>query len=251
MSDLPRQTAPQLPLFHRRIVPLDSSAHAALRLNRSAGYRYSSEADFVPIGLEEFQAAGLFYPILFTGGEQPVPVALLGIHHGHNLFVDRAGSWMPNAYVPAFIRAYPFVFLDDDATDTRCVGIEAEAECLSTEHGLKLFDEGQPTITLTEAIGFCESCRVSLEEARSFGEALDEAGLLETRDATISFSQGETARITGFRAVESGRLDEVSDAIFLEWRRRGWLTALFAHLMSAGNWAQFIELAASNPRIMQ
>lgn len=251
MSDLTPQTQPQLPLLHKQIVPLNSSAHGALQLDRGVGYRYCSDADFVPLGLQEFPAAGLYYPILFTGGEQPVPVALLGIHHGFNLFVDRQGSWMPNAYVPAFVRAYPFIFLDDVVTGARAVGIEADAECLSSERGQKLFEDGQPTAMLTEAVSFCESCRTSLDEARSFGEALEQAGLLETRDAAISFSYGGTARVTGFRAVDPRRIEEVSDLTFLEWRRRDWLAPLFAHLMSAGNWAQFIELAADAPRVVQ
>ncbi len=83
---------------------------------------------------------------------------------------------MPNAYVPAFVRAYPFIFLDDVVTGARAVGIEADAECLSSERGQKLFEDGQPTAMLTEAISFCECCRTSLEEARSFGEAMDRPG---------------------------------------------------------------------------
>ena len=137
---------------------------------------------------------------------------------------------MPNAYVPAFVRAYPFIFLDDVVTGARRVGIEADAECLSSERGQKLFEDGQPTAMLTEAVSFCESSRTSLDEARSFGEALEQAGLLETRDAAISFSYGGTARVTGFRAVDPRRIEEVSDLTFLEWRRRDWLSAPFLRI---------------------
>ena len=40
------------------------------------------------------------------------------------------------------------------------------------------------------------------------------------------------------------RLDAVSDEVFLDWRRRGWIPAIYAHLHSASQWGRLIDLAA-------
>jgi hypothetical protein len=250
-SDSAPQTAGALPLFHKNIIPLDAAAHARLRLDRGAGYGFSAAADYVPLGLEEIEPAGLFYPILFTSGEQPIPVALLGVRNGQNLFVDHAGAWMPQAYIPAYVRAFPFLFVEDAAKGARYVAVEADAACLSEERGLPLFQDDQPTLTLTEAVSLSENLRLSLRHAADLGTALRDAGVLEHRDATINFTAGETARIGGFMTIDRQKLDAVPDQVFLTWRQRGWLPAIYAHMASAGNWQAIIDLAANRPLMVQ
>ena len=234
---------PRLPLFHKNIVPLDPLRHGALKLDRGTGYGDSAAAEIVPIGLGEFETAARFYPILFAGEPQPVPVVMLGVARGWNLFVNAAGIWMPGAYVPALVRAYPFVFIAEGGGGSRSLGIEADAVCLGHEAGLPLFEEGKPTAVLSEAVSLCNACQESLADAAGFAAALDEAGVLVPKEATIEAKTGGTARITGFKTVDPEKLAAVPDDVFLDWRRRNWLPPLFAHLFSAANWLPFTELA--------
>jgi len=235
--------ATRLPLFHQNIVPLDPLRHGALKLDRGTGYGYASAAEIVPIGLGEFDSAAHSYPILFAGEPQPVAVVMLGIRQGWNLFVNAQGIWMPGAYVPALVRAYPFVFIAEEGGISRWLGIEADAVCLGTETGLPLFDEGKPTAVLSEAVALCNACEASLADAAGFAAALDEAGVLVPKEATIEAKTGGTAHIAGFKTVDPEKLAAVPDDVFLDWRRRNWLMPLFAHLFSAANWLPFTELA--------
>src|SRR5712691_2387821 len=241
-SDAAAATA-RLPLFHQNIVPLDPLRHGALKLDRGTGYGYASAAEIVPIGLGEFDSAAHSYPILFAGEKQPVAVVMLGVARGWNLFVNAEGRWMPGAYVPALVRAFPFVFIAEAGGDSRWLGIEADAICLGPETRLPLFVEGKPTAALSEAVSLCNACEESLADAAGFAAALDEAGLLVPKEATIEAKAGGTARIAGFKTVDPEKLAAVPDAVFLDWRRRNWLPALFAHLLSAANWLPFTELA--------
>jgi hypothetical protein len=234
---------PRLPLFHENIVPLDPIRHGSLKLDRNTGFGYAAAAEIVPIGLGEFEVAAHSYPILFAGEPQPVAVVVLGIGKGWNLFVNAAGIWMPGAYVPALVRAYPFVFIAEEGGGSRSLGIEADAACLGPENGQKLFDDGNPTAVLSEAVAFCNACEESLADAAGFAAALDEAGVLVPKEATIEAKTGGTARITGFKTVDPEKLAAVPDDVFLDWRRRNWLAPLFAHLFSAANWLPFTELA--------
>jgi hypothetical protein len=236
-------SATRLPMFHKKIVPLDPLRHGALKLDRGTGYGYSAAAEIVPIGLGEFEAAAHFYPILFAGEPHPVAVVMLGIAKGWNLFVNTAGIWMPGAYVPALVRAYPFVFIAEAGGGSRWLGIEADAACLGPEKGLPLFEEGNPTAVLSEAAAFCNACEESLADAAGFAAALDAAGVLVPKEATIEAKTGGTAHIAGFKTVDPAKLAAVPDDVFLDWRRRNWLPPLFAHLFSAANWLPFTELA--------
>jgi hypothetical protein len=237
--------APVLPLFFKRVVGINPALHGGLRLDRGAGYAHSTHAQSVPLGLGEFEVAAQHFPILFASGPIPTPVVLLGLAEGSNLFVDAQGAWRADTYVPAYIRAFPFIFVENAATRSVYVGMEPDAACLGPETGLPLFEDGKPTPALNEAIGFCSAFRDNTAAAAALGRALQEHGLLEEEEATVNFTAGGTSRIRGFKIVRADRLDSLSDDTFLDWRRRGWLSAIYAHLHSAGRWGRLIELAAT------
>jgi hypothetical protein len=244
-SAAPTAAGAAMPLFFRRVVGCNPALHGEIRLDRSVGFGFAAATQAVPLGLGEMEAAAQFYPILFTTGPAPIPVALLGLREGQNLFVLPGGAWRPECYIPAYVRAFPFIFVEDKARNTTFVGMEPDAACLRTESGLKLFEDGQPSRVLTEQVNFCSSLRDNLVAAGLFGRALEAAGLLSEEEANISFTAGGQARIRGFKLTSADRVAQADDATFIEWRRRGWIGGLYAHLHSAGRWARLIDLAAA------
>jgi len=242
---------PALPLFFSRVVGVNPQTDPQLRLDRTTGFGFAAHAQSVPLGLGELETAAQHFPVLFTSGPEPLPVALLGLREGHNLFVtpaaaDRAPMWLTDSYIPAYVRAFPFVFVEDPGTKTLFVGMEPDAPCLNSGQGARMFEDGRPTPDLTDAIGFCTAFRESVVAATTFARAVEAAGLLEEEEATITFTAGGSTRIRGFKLVKPEKLAELDDATFLEWRRLGWLSAIYAHIYSAGRWGRLIEL--SSPR---
>ena len=217
---------------------MNPNLHGALRLNRAAGYGFAAGAASIPVGLGEFGLVARHYPIVFAAWPMPAPVALVGINELGNLFVDGAGAWRADAYVPAYVRAFPFVFVEDPARSTTYVGMDEGAACLGVETGERLFEDDKPTTALSEAVQFCAGLRHNVSAATAFAMALDAAGLLEE----------EEAKVRGFKVIWPDRLDQVDDATFPDWRRRGWLGAIYAHLHSAGNWARLINLAVGQAK---
>lgn len=250
MSNSAPPSAPALPLFFKRVVGVNPEVHGAWRLNRSAGHAYAATAQSVPIGLGELEAVSQHYPIVFASGPTPSAVALLGLREGKNLFVLPDGSWRPDAYVPAYVRVFPFVFVEDESTRTVFVGMEPDADCLSLDAGVPLFEDGKPTGALNECVAFCSALRDNLAAAAALGLALAAEGLLVEEEANITFTRGGASRVCGFKIVKPERLDRVSDETFLDWRRRGWLGPLYAHLHSMARWGRLIELAAPPAPVM-
>jgi hypothetical protein len=239
------ETATALPPFFNRVVGVNPAIHGQLRLDREAGFGFAAGAQSVPLGLGEFDIAARHYPILFTTGADPMPVALLGLNDAGNLFVRPDGSWRPDSYVPACLRAWPFIFVEDEAAARTFVGMEPDAACLGGERGQRLFEDGTPTAVLNDAIAFCSAYRDNLLAAGAFARALDEAGVLADEEATVNFTAGGGTQVRGFKVVRAERLDAVPDETFLDWRRRGWIGVLYAHLQSAGQWSRLIDLAAA------
>ena len=244
MSATVPPAAPVMPLFFKRVVGVNPQLLGTLKLDRAAGFGFAAHAQSVPIGLTEFEAAAQHVPILFTSGPSPVPVALLGLREGQNLFARPDGGWAPDAYVPAYVRAFPFIFVEDADSKSLFVGMEPDAPHLSADRGQPMFEDGRPSPLLNEAVAFCQAFREAAIAGGAFARALDAAGLLEEEEATVSFTAGGSARVRGFKLLKPERLADVDDATFLEWRRMGWLTAIYAHLFSAGRWGRLIELGA-------
>ena len=83
------------------------------------------------------------------------PVALLGLRNEENLFIVGDGSW--NAcYIPAFVRRYPFVFAETGEEGQRVACINASFSGFSCGDGEALFENGEATQILTQAIDFLE-----------------------------------------------------------------------------------------------
>src|SRR5437773_2591744 len=97
-----------LPLFYRRPRVLQPALHGSLSLKDGPDLGYAKQANAVPLLAAEMAAACRHLPIVFTDGINPQPVAVLGLREQQNLFVDAQGHWLPGAYVPAYVRRYPF-----------------------------------------------------------------------------------------------------------------------------------------------
>lgn len=245
MSQSQTPAAAALPLFFKRVVAVTAQSHGSLRLDRNVGQGFAAGAQSVPLGLTEIEAAAQHYPVLFTSGPAPAAVALLGLREGQNLFVRPDGKWAPDAYLPAYVRAFPFITVEDAANRAQVTAMEPDAPHLRTESGVRLFEDGRPSAALNEASGFAKALRESMIAAGSFARALEAAGVLEEEEATVNFTSGGSARIRGFKIVKAERLAEVDDATYLDWRRMGWVAAIYAHIFSIGRWGRLIELAAS------
>jgi hypothetical protein len=241
----PAAAPPALPLFFKGVVGVNPGQHSALRLDRTTGFGFAAAAQSIPVGLGEMEVVGQHYPIVFTVGPVPTPVALMGLKEGTNPFVMPDGTWRPDSYVPAYVRAFPFIFVEDQATSTLYVGMDPSAASVSGPGGAAMFEDGKPSPALTEAINFCAAFRDNLNAGIAFAKALDEAGLLEEEEATINFNAGGTARVRGFKILKMDRLQKISDETFLEWRRRGWIGAIYAHYFSNGRWARLVEMSVA------
>ena len=234
-------------MFFRRVVGVNPATNPGLRLDRSTGFAFAARAQSVPLGLGEIEIAAQHYPILFTSGPEPMPVALLGLRQDQNLYVTSGGEWRPDCYVPAYVRAFPFILVQDPASENLFVAMDPDAAALTSSAGTPLFEDARPTAALNEAIAFSTTLRDAVAAATTFGRALDAAGLLAEEEATINFAVGGAAVVRGFKMIKPDRLGRLDDDLFLDWRRMGWVAAIYAHLHSACHWRRLIELAAPAP----
>ena len=232
------------PLLYTNPVPLDAKAHAKLALRKNMDMGFCRDTHAVPVNMIEFPQLCHLYPIVFSPDEAATPVALLGLGEGENLFLGPDNRWVEvGAYVPSYIRRYPFIFAEVTGTDQLTLCIENTPTVVEEGGDLRLFnEEAKPTELTSNALEFCKSFHAATRQTREFGLAMAQSGLLVPREAEIPLQGGRTIRFGGFRVIDEAKWAQIDDATLLAWKKAGYLPAIYAHLFSAGQWNRLARL---------
>jgi len=231
------------PLFYSNPMPLDAQRHASMALKKNFGLGFTKEVNAVPINLIEMPQVCHFYPIAFSPDGKATPVALLGLRDKENLFISEDNQWEKDTYIPAYIRRYPFIFseLPDDERLTLCLDINDNI--VDEEGEQKLFDDnGKPSELSQNALEFCKSYHAAAQQTQEFSQAIADSGLLVDRQAEVQIKDGKKIKFSGFQIIDEKKLNELDDATFMEWRKKGWLPFIYAHLFSGAQWQKLISI---------
>lgn len=227
-------TTQTLPVLYTALEPLDSTRHAELRL-RDVGHGFAAHLSSIPLAVEEFAVAGRHMPVVFAATAPHMPVALTGLAPDRNLFVDENGAWRRGTYVPAYLRRYPFLLVRAAAdSDQLVLCIDPQAPQFAAAAGEPIFDvERKPMPVATKALDFTRSVEAAFRKTQEFAEGLALMGLLQPAATQFEW-EGKPFRVDGFHAVDRERLAQLTGEELASLRDKGWLDAIYAHLLSLG-----------------
>jgi hypothetical protein len=226
---------PSLPLFYKDLVPLNSRDHATWRSRATDQAEWLIGQHAVPLTVEEFPQAQRHFPIVFSAGDEVVPLALMGLNEGVNVFVGEDGRLTENVYVPAYARRYPFLLarLTPEASELSLCFDPASGLIGEFAEGESLFDGDQPTETCKGMLSFCEQFEEAGMRTSAFIQELNKHDLLMDGEVAIQQQGIEQPFIyRGFRMVNQEKLREVRGDILRGWNQSGLLPLIFAHLFS-------------------
>lgn len=247
MVDAPPAAQPALPLFYKQPRPLDAKTHGSSRLKDNASFAFARAANSVPINGVEFPLAQRHYPIVFTGTGKPFPAAVLGLRVDENLFVGADGRWVEGIYVPAYVRRYPFVFIEAPE-DKLILAIDEGSGLLVDDGPHKLFDEaGKPTPLVNGALQFCGAYQANFKQTLEFVDSLLEHNLLADNRANAVLAGGERLSLGGFKVIDEEKFKALPALVLKTWREQGWLAWVYAHFFSLGGWNGLAALASKKP----
>lgn len=223
-------------LFYKELVALDSGLHKGLRLAPMDQFRFAADATALPIVVGEFADLARQNAIAFlrVDGGQPLPVALVGLPGGKNLYLDKKGQWTA-PYVPAFVRRYPFVFAQT-GPDQLTLCVDRGCKQLGTKTGELLFDEqGQPTARVQQALALLGEFQRQHTLTHGFVQRLHDAGLLMQAQADAKLGDGRQMSLQGLLVVDETKLRNLPPATLKAWAETGELGLVYAHLLSLGH----------------
>lgn len=229
------QPAATLPLFYNSLQPLSSTQHASYKTRTSETAPYFANAHAIPLTVDEFIHAQRSMPIVFSTGENALPLALTGLNEGVNVFVDEEGRPNNPFYIPAYVRRYPYVLARLSPTGQEMsLCFDPQSDLIGEfDDGEALFADGKPTENLNNILKFCEDFEVAGQRTAQFMKELAELELLI--DGEVSIQPGDASQpfvYRGFRMVDEQKFRDLHGDQLRKINQNGILPLIVAHLFS-------------------
>ncbi len=229
------QPPANLPVLYNDLQPLSSTIHGGYRSRPSDRAPFFANVHAVPLTIDEFVHAQRYYPIVFSAGDNPVPLALLGLNEGVNVFVDEEGVPFNPFYVPAYVRRYPYMLarLQPDAQELSLC-FDPTSDLLGDGgEGEALFDGDKPTEQLNNILKFCEDFEMSAQRTNAFVNELKELDLLIDGEVSIQANDSDQPFVyRGFQMVAEEKMRDMHGDQLRKINQNGILSLVTAHMFS-------------------
>jgi len=225
-----------LPMFYKEIVPLNATQHGTLKIRPVEKSPFIAQTHAIPITVDEFGLAQRHYPIVFSIGDNPIPIALMGLNEGVNVFLDPDGRPIDTTtYIPAYIRRYPFLLAKlNPESDELSLCFDPTTEAVGEfDDGQALFDGDQPSDATKAILEFCEQFETAGQRTAAFMEDVKKSGLLMDGEVAIQPEGYQQPFIyRGFQMIDEEKLRELRGDELRKMNQNGMLPLLYAHLFS-------------------
>ena len=230
-------TAQNLPLLYNSLEPLSSKLHGKMKIRGVEKAPVVGAAHAIPATVDEFPLLARHYPIIFAIGDNPVPLALMGLTEGVNAFMDENGTPLDqNIYIPAYIRRYPFLLarLRADSDELSLCFDPTIGAIGDFEEGERLFDDdGEPSQATKAILQFCEQFETAGQRTSAFVDDLKKSGLLMDGEVAIQPEGAPQPFVyRGFQMVDEEKLRELRGDELRKFNQSGLLALIYAHMFS-------------------
>lgn len=233
MATAPQQTG--LPILYNDLVPLQADQHAEWGTKALDGAHFLKDQHAIPVTVDEFVQVQRNYPIIFAAGDNPVPLALMGLNEGVNVFVDDGGKINERVYIPAYIRRYPFMLaqLGPNPQELSLCFDPTSQSVGADWTAVKFFEDGQPSDGTKGILEFCQQFEESAQRTAGFVKELTDMDLLMDGEVTIQPEGADQPHVyRGFKMINEEKLRDLRGDQLRKMMQNGMLTLIVAHLFS-------------------
>jgi hypothetical protein len=219
---------------------LTREIHGSLGLTRpDAPFDFTRTVRALPVTLSELPSVQKHYPVIFSDLDNPVLLAIFGITDGTNLFVDPNGEWDQSAYIPAYLRCYPFA-LAKKSDDELAVVIDRAAASLSENPEVSFFEGGELTAETQAIVDLCGRYEMDRRKTDDFCKRVKSLGLLSPHRA-VRKTPDVDENLADYYAIEAAKLTKLDKDKIIELFLDRSLAAIYSHLFSLENWHRLVE----------
>ena len=231
--------------LYSQVELLSKERHKDLRMLPMDNLAFAAQLNSIVLTVSEFSPAARDYPIVFAENNGKImPYAVTGFRQNENVYIDDEGKWRPNHYIPAFLRRYPFIFMENPEGNSLALCIDVACPFLSKEQGEPLFEEDKPSELTDKAVEFAKAFHAEADKTTQFCKHMKELDLFVTQNAkfkTPNEEEGQETVVAGFLVIDEKRLDALSEEEFLKLRKTKALGLIYSHLLSMRSWANVLS----------
>lgn len=210
---------------------ISRSTHAHKYWKRFSSYNFAAQDVVVPMVAQELPRALMHVPIAFIKQlDAFVPVAVLGLQPGQNLFVTPDGRWT-GGYTPAAFRSYPFQLVESSDGQSVLV-IDEDSGLVSDTEGETFFDEeGKPAKAVKDVLDFLVYVQTDRAVTQRICTALAEQQLIQPWNITVQGESGER-KVEGLYQVDEAAMNALPAEAFEALRQVGAVQTAYCQLLS-------------------
>lgn len=227
-------------------IPLQNDKHAKLKVVESGDYTRYKERHLIPIITQDFFSLAAEFPLVFVKNSETdefVPVAVMGLREGHNLYCQTE-QWQAQV-VPVSFTNSPFgIARVDPQGEQYAVMVEEDSPLLSEDKGEPLFKEnGERTEYFDRRVESIVNVAQQTLNTQAICKHLAEKELFMTQQLQLRHRpDAPSYNIDGIYTVNEEALNGLSDEDYLELRKRGLLGMIYAHLTSLQQFRRISKL---------
>ena len=229
--------------MYKKLSVLDKKSHKNFKVTEMENLYFAKDLSFVPLLAEEVKRVARDFPVVISGGEKPSFIALVSLG-GENLAINEDGKWI-SAYVPAFLRRYPFsLAASQDDAQQKIILIDEESSLFSKSKGKQLFKKsGENSELLDNAVRFLQEFDAKEQFSQALAEKFVASEIVEEREISVGEDEEKKVLVNGFLVVDREKLNSLSDDVLAGWAREGVLALIDAHIESLEHIQKLFELA--------
>jgi len=228
------------------VVPFNKESHSKLNVKEEQRFSFAKNLNAIFTTITEFVQAARSYPVVFSkmkDNDEYVPMIVTGLATGENRFIDEKGDWESGAYVPAYVRRYPFCVVEipaeEDSAPQQLVCVD-EAALIESEQSFFEID-GEPSDAWQQFQHFMQEYESSRIATQAFTSKLVEHDLLEVFEAKAMHVSGQEYHMTNMYRVNEKKLKKLTAKILRELMNKNYMYFIYAHLMSLDNFQRLLD----------
>jgi len=237
------------PYGYQEIVPLAKTHRVLLPGERKLPVLFRN-LTALPLSFTEFAAALRDYPITFVsgdGGASFVAMAILGVESQQNLFATANDTWDTQAYLPAYVRRYPFcmtrVMVDGQERSERVACVEKRA---LQAKGETLYDGKGEALPVWQRLSkLLFEFEADLARTEEMCRTLKDFQLLEPFSAQAVPAGESPITLTGMHRISEAKLQALPGERLQQLAQNGMLSRIYAHLLSLENFQRLLDRRAA------
>ncbi|UCZ56096.1 SapC family protein [Desulfurispirillum indicum] len=227
-------------------MPIENQRDKDLKVTPLSTYPHAAGLHSATLAVDEYEEAAKSVPIVFTkdpASGTMTSLCLLGIQQSRNLCVDGEGNWRTGMYIPAYVRCYPFLFMQSG--EQVVPAIDHASRAVSREHGHPLFlENGEASDFLKAVLGMLKEYHEAQKRTRRFMNHMESLDLFEEMHADLKVGN-ETCRLSGFSRISEEKIAQLPQDAQANLMATGLFRMIAAHLSSLHNLETFARIQQS------